>query len=299
VETLPGLRIGALSRRLGVSAQLLRIWETRYGLLQPARSPGGYRLYTETDERRVRRMQAYLAQGMSAAEAARAALSEERADTGAADAGHDSVAEAAAALTRCLDAFDESGAQAALDRLLAGFTVESVLRHVIMPCLHDIGERWARGQESIAAEHFAPNVLRGRLAGMARGWSDGRGPGALLACPPGEHHDLALMTFGIVLHRNGWRVNYLGADTPMDEVTRTAQETSPDLVVLSAVDGGRYHGQAAALARLASVVPVALAGPGATEALALATGCRLLAGDPVTEAQAVAGGPSRRGSAAP
>lgn len=299
LETLPGLRIGALSRRLGVSAQLLRIWETRYGLLQPARSAGGYRLYTETDERRVRRMQAYLAQGMSAAEAASAALNEERADAGAAGMGADSLAAAAGALTRYLDAFDESGAQATLDRLLAGFTVESVLRHVIMPCLHDIGERWVRGQASVASEHFATNVLRGRLAGLARGWSDGRGPGALLACPPGEQHDLGLMTFGIVLHRNGWRVNYLGADTPMDELTRTAQETSTDLVVLAAVNDGRYHGLAAAFASLTAVAPVALAGAGATEALAFATGCRLLAGDPVTEAQAVAAGPTRQADALP
>jgi len=298
-EILPGLRIGALSRRLGVSAQLLRLWETRYGLLQPARSQGGYRLYTEADERRVRRMQAYLAQGMSAAEAASAALGEERAEAGADGMGADSLATAAAALARCLDAFDESGAQATLDQLLAGFTVESVLRYVILPCLHDIGERWVRGQASIASEHFATNVLRGRLAGLARGWSDGHGPRALLACPPGEQHDLALMTFGIVLHRNGWRVNYLGADTPMEELTRTAQETSPDLVVLAAVNDERYHGPAAALARLAAVAPVALAGAGATEALVLATGCRLLTGDPVTAAQAVAAGPTRRRGAVP
>jgi MerR family transcriptional regulator, light-induced transcriptional regulator len=63
----PGFRIGELSRRTGVSAQLLRAWEHRYGLLQPTRSAGGYRLYTEADERRVRRMQAHLADGLSAA----------------------------------------------------------------------------------------------------------------------------------------------------------------------------------------------------------------------------------------
>lgn len=202
-------------------------------------------------------------------------------------------------MARRLDAFDESGAQAELDRLLAGFTVESVLRYVIPPCLHDIGERWVRGQASIACEHFASHLLRGRLAGLARGWSDGHGPRALLACPPGEQHDMALMAFGIVLHRNGWRVNYLGADTPMSELARTAQETGPDLVVLAAVNVERYHGLGAELARLAAAAQVAVAGAGATEALALAAGCRLLAGDPVTEAQAVAGGPSRRISAAP
>src|ERR1051326_5658738 len=71
----PLLRIGELSRRLGVSDHVLRAWENRYGPLQPVRSPGGFRLYSEADEWRSRRMQAYLADGLSAAEAARAALS--------------------------------------------------------------------------------------------------------------------------------------------------------------------------------------------------------------------------------
>ena len=75
-ENSPVLRIGELSRRLGVSDHVLRAWESRYGLLRPVRSAGGFRLYTEADERRVRQMQAHLAHGLSAAEAARAVLGE-------------------------------------------------------------------------------------------------------------------------------------------------------------------------------------------------------------------------------
>ena len=71
------LRIGELSRRVGVSAYVLRAWESRYGLLKPARSPGGYRLYSEDDQSRVRRMQAHLADGLAAAQAARAAIADE------------------------------------------------------------------------------------------------------------------------------------------------------------------------------------------------------------------------------
>ena len=58
------LRIGELSRRVGVSEHLLRAWESRYGLLSPVRSPGGFRLYSAGDEQRVRRMQFHLAQGL-------------------------------------------------------------------------------------------------------------------------------------------------------------------------------------------------------------------------------------------
>src|SRR5665811_1709010 len=71
------LRIGELSRRVGVSEHVLRAWESRYGLLSPARSNGGFRLYSEDDENRVRRMQAHLADGLAAAQAASAAIADE------------------------------------------------------------------------------------------------------------------------------------------------------------------------------------------------------------------------------
>jgi DNA-binding transcriptional MerR regulator len=282
------VRIGELGRRVGVSEHVLRAWERRYGLLRPERSPGGYRLYSDADERRVRRMQAHLAAGLSAAEAARAALSEERpgpppGSTGSADGG--GLAGPAEDLAQSLDRLDEPGAQAALDRLLAGFTVETVLRDTLLPYLHDLGDRWERGQVSIAGEHFATNLLRGRLAGLAQGWGYGQGPRALLACPPGEQHDLGLLMFGIVLHRCGWRVEYLGASTPIAELARTAGQAHADVVVLAATVKEHFDGLTDDLARLARQVPLALAGAGATQALADATGARLLTADPVTEAQ--------------
>src|SRR5450755_1962073 len=76
-ESSPVLRIGELSRRLGVTDHVLRAWESRYGLLQPVRSAGGFRLYSAADEWRIRQMQAHLAEGLSAAEAARTVLRED------------------------------------------------------------------------------------------------------------------------------------------------------------------------------------------------------------------------------
>src|SRR5271166_7049613 len=184
----PVLRIGELSRRLGVSDHVLRAWESRYGLLQPVRSAGGFRLYSEADESRVRRMQAHLARGLSAAEAARAALGEDNGAGHGRAAGPDRAAPAAGelpgALRQALDAFDEPAAQAALDRLVSDLSVTTVLRDVVLPYLTELGERWESGTASIAQEHFASNLIRGRLAGLARGWGNGHGPRAVLACPP-------------------------------------------------------------------------------------------------------------------
>src|SRR3569833_2353636 len=234
----PLVRIGELGRRLGVSPHVLRAWERRYGLLRPARSSGGYRLYSEADEHRVRVMQTHLARGLSAAEAAQAALRET-----AGPPARVLPSPAHGTLARALARFDEPSAQAILDRLLGDFTPEAVLRDVLLPYLHELGECWVRGEVTVAQEHFASNLLRARIAALGRGWGRGRGPYALLACAPGELHDLPLLAFGVVLYRNGWRVGYLGAATPLHALLRTATAAPPRLAVQSSVDPARFAGQ--------------------------------------------------------
>mgnify|MGYP003377781695 CR=1 FL=1 len=69
--TETGLRVGQLAAHLGVSTHALRAWEARYGLFQPRRSGGGYRIYDAQDVRRAEAMMARIASGTTAAEAAR------------------------------------------------------------------------------------------------------------------------------------------------------------------------------------------------------------------------------------
>jgi DNA-binding transcriptional MerR regulator len=168
------VRIGQAEPALGgEQGAALRAWERRYGLLQPTRSDGGYRLYSAEDERRVAAMREHLERGVSAAEAAQLALDETGGEAPALDTpvlGQD-----VQQLRATLDGLDEAGAHAALDRLLAELSLETVLREAVLPYLRELGERWERGDASIGQEHFATGVLRGRLLGLARGWGQGAG----------------------------------------------------------------------------------------------------------------------------
>ena len=286
------LRIGELSRRVGVSEHVLRAWESRYALLDPVRSPGGFRLYSAGDEQRVRRMQFHLERGLRAAEAARAAIMEGQGLGAPPDVtrrsdhmGQPALLAIAADLRTSLDDLDEPTAQAVLDRLLSEFTLAAALRDVVVPYLRELGERWANSELRIVQEHFASNVIRGRLAGLARGWGNGEGPRAVLACPPGELHDLSLLIFGIILNRHGWRVAFFGANTPIVEVLDDARRSPPDLVVVAATVPERLSAVHADLAQLAAVAPLALAGAGASRSAADSVGAQLLPGDPVTAAE--------------
>jgi DNA-binding transcriptional MerR regulator len=271
------VRIGVLSRRVGESPEVLRAWETRYGLVAPERTPGGLRLYSEQDERRVRAMQNHIAAGLSASEAAR--LAKRSDEEGPQPVDDASLTDLFAALERSFDTLDEPGAQLALDRLFVSYGLEPALGDVILPFLHRLGTRWANAETTVGQEHFASHVIAGRLRGLTRGWGDGGGPLTVLACPPGELHDLGLLAFGLALHGRGWRIAYLGAQTPIEEIARVAAELTPAIVVLSATTPERFLDVAGELSTLASDVRVGIGGAGASAEIAERLGAEWLGGD--------------------
>jgi DNA-binding transcriptional MerR regulator len=274
------LRIGELSRRSGVSPELLRAWERRYGLLRPERSEGGLRLYSSGDLERVRAMQRHMTEGLAAREAA-ALAGREAAEPAPPRTGVTAFVpeQARADLGDALEAFDEPRAQGVFDELLSTMSLDALVADVVMPYLHDLGERWERGELSVAQEHFASHVLRGRLLGLARGWGRGAGPRALLACPEGERHDLGLIAFGLALRQRGWRIDYLGPDTPVESLKEAVGRTDPAVIVLSAVRPEPLEQVAA----LATRHRVAIAGAGAKHASV--RGVERLTDDPVTAAE--------------
>ncbi len=275
----PGrLRIGELSRRVGESPEVLRAWEARYGLVAPERTPGGLRLYSEQDERRVRLMRRHIDAGLSASEAARLA---KLAGEAPAQRESASLAEIATAMQRGLDSLDEPGVQSAFDHLLEDFGLRPALAEVILPILRGLGDRWADGEATIAQEHFASNIFAGRLRALARGWGQGVGPRALLACPPEERHELGLMCFGLALREHGWRIAYLGADTPLAEIDRAIDLLAPAIVVLAATDAQRFLDSCCQIAGLARRARVGIAGAGAGACARLAgeLGVEVLSGD--------------------
>jgi methanogenic corrinoid protein MtbC1 len=268
---------------------LLRAWEKRYGLLEPARSGGGFRLYSDADLDRVRSMQHHLDEGLAAAEAARRALRREPAPPPVAGG---LVAGPKRELAHALAAFDETRAHGIFDRLLASLSLDTVLAEVVIPYLHELGDAWERGEATVSQEHFASALIRGRLLGLARGWGGGAGPHALLACPGGELHDLGLIAFGLALRSRGWRITYLGQDTPLEAVGEHGEALRPSCVVLAFTRRGALDSELDVLKRMAGTVPVWLAGAGATAELAEGAGAQLLATDPVEAADHVAGASS-------
>jgi methanogenic corrinoid protein MtbC1 len=275
-------RIKEFAEIVGVGEATLRAWERRYGLLQPERTQGGFRLYSRADERRIRSMQAHMVRGIAAAQAASLALSESVVEIVA-------PAQPAAlvdALLQAAEAFDATRFDVLLD---AGFALGQLaaIRDVVLPGLVEIGVRWESADIGVGHEHFATHLIERRLLGLAKGWESGSGPRALLACPSGERHTLGLICFGLVLAERGWRITYLGADTPVDQIIDCSACTAPDVVVLCALDARHLRRSVAAIEVLGRRYRTILAGAGASAELAARVGAEFAAEDPVVAAHAL------------
>jgi MerR family transcriptional regulator, light-induced transcriptional regulator len=282
------LRIGELSRRTGLSADLIRAWERRYDLLRPERTAGNFRLYSVDDLARLRLMQHFLGQGVPTAQAAGLV---HRVQTAAVDSNPGlppgDVRRALRVLRESLEAFDDGPASRMLERLLGVFAAGAVLRDVVLPYLRGLGERWACGEATVAQEHFASSFLEAWMLAMARGWGRSGTRRAVLACVPGERHTLGLIAFGLALRDLGWRVTYLGADAPTAAVDHAAEAVGADAVGLSSALPATFAATERDLRELARRRPVALGGAGvAGDRAGWLTG-RTLPADPIVAAQAL------------
>ena len=221
-----GLNIAALSRRTGVAPDTLRKWEQRYGILRPTRTSGGQRRYGEWDVARVEWLRARLGEGYRIGEAAML--------LGSADAEvARTPCEVREALVEAVSRADEAALARLLDQIFVVGPLETAFADVVRPVLARVGEAWEDGRFTVAQEHLISGAVRARLDRLladARGSVRGT---AVLACAPGEQHDLGLLMLAVLLRADGWRVAYLGADTPAGDALDLAEAISARIVCFS------------------------------------------------------------------
>jgi MerR family transcriptional regulator, light-induced transcriptional regulator len=243
--TAPLLNIAALSRRTGIAPDTLRKWELRYGVLRPERTPGGQRRYSELDVQRVEWLRDRIRDGWRIGEAARVI------DEASAAALDEPVSLRDALIASVRDS-DPVTLSATLDQAFAVLPLEQALTDVVTPALRWTGEAWHRGELSVAQEHAITAKVRAHLGKLI---SDGQGGihgVAVLACAPGERHDVGLLMLAVMLRADGWRVEFLGADTPVAEAISFADDVGATMLCLSA---SRVESVASLGSALAAVSP--------------------------------------------
>jgi DNA-binding transcriptional MerR regulator len=231
---LTGYNIGALSRRSGVPAATLRAWERRYGVPSPGRTVTGRRVYSDEDLTAILRMRQLVAEGFSPARAAILLRGDGVTDQHTIPVARIAQGFAERFVDACLN-YDDLTANRVLDEVMAVYPIEQACQEVIVPALTRIGDLWRSDALPVATEHLASNLVRDRLAVLSRVSSvSPNGPVAVLACAPGEMHDIGPLMLALFLRRRGWRVLTLGSNTPIDELSRVILALKPTVVVVSA-----------------------------------------------------------------
>ncbi len=253
------------SARTGLSVALIRVWERRYGVVQPDRTPAGYRLYDDASIARLAAMQHLVAQGWAPSQAAQRLLDPETEPNGPASATFSNPRPMTSS-GRAFDQFGESPSlpssaghgerdlslmsglvsaarqldvpamERILDECFAAQRFELAIEGVVSPALRAIGSSWAEGTIDVAAEHAASETIRRRLARFfdAAGLGD-RVPTVIVGLPPAAHHEIGAFAFAVAARRAGLDVLYLGANVPVASWLRTVDETAASVVVLSVV----------------------------------------------------------------
>ncbi len=238
--------IGVVVQRTGLTADVIRVWERRYGAVQPERDASGQRLYTDDDIERLRLLHVATRAGRSIGRVASlptGAIAElVTADTAAreeveralgSDADRPPLLDEPLALIRALDG---SRLDAALRRAVTRLGVGEFIGRVAAPLLREIGDRWHDGRLAIAHEHLASSVLHGVITETMRALVPLPGaPRIVVATPAGERHAIGAAAVGATAAAEGWNVVYLGADLPAGEIAAAAEAADATLVAMSVV----------------------------------------------------------------
>ena len=236
VENLPGEEelypIRTVSSLTGVNSITLRAWERRYGLIKPIRTPKGHRLYTQNDIDLIQQVLELLDKGISIGQVKdylKGKSIQTRQET-ATDPWSNYQRRMLNAIVR----FDTNALDQTYNDALSLYPIDLVTKHLILPLLKSLGIRWMENEGSIAEEHFFGAYLRNKLGARFHHHTvTQNGPLLVAACLPGEQHEVGLMLFCLSALNQGYRLVYLGADTPFSELTTPVERSQADAILLS------------------------------------------------------------------
>ncbi len=244
IEKRHPIRVAA--RRTGLSRDLLRAWELRYGAVAPGRTSGGQRLYSDADIERLRLLQQALEGGRRISQVARLSSTEleqlvrEDGEAAATTRGNGvgAIERAAGYLRASLEAvkaMDALELEALLGRAALTLDAADLIDHVVTPLMVRIGDLWWVERLTPAHERLATAVVRRTLDEIRAALQNAGGPGMVVATPTNQRHEIGAMLAAIAAAAEGWQVTYLGADLPAASIARAVEMTRAQAIALSLI----------------------------------------------------------------
>lgn len=240
--------IQVVAKRTGLSADVLRVWEKRYQVVEPGRSSGGHRLYSDVDVERLSLLNRAISAGRRISRVAGLPIEDlkdlVREDEDAAvyrrreiEQGLSSAPEVhLAACLAAVESLDAARLEKSLMRAAVALSAPMLIEDVLGPLLASIGDHWEHGTMSPGHEHLASAVIRRVLESLANSVMPGsEAPGLVVATPTGQRHEFGALFVAAAAATQGWRVTYLGTDLPAADIAEVARRTGASGIAISLV----------------------------------------------------------------
>lgn len=227
--------IKAFCNIVGIQPGTLRAWERRYNIVEPIRNESGHRLYTDQHVSILRWLIAKLDKGFTIGQAVglleKGMFSEE---TTSGLINENKRISLLKELESGLLNFDESKANRSLDEAFSLFSVDVVMISIITEVLKRVGDKWEKGEITVAHEHYASQYLRTRIGMIFHQIHiEGILPKVVAVCGPEEKHELGLLIFTLYLRKKGYDVIYLGTGIPKNDVEVVVKQVQPRFLAFS------------------------------------------------------------------
>ena len=231
-------RIHRVAKLTGLSKDVIRVWERRFGILKPTRGTNRYRNYSDDDVALLRYLKEQLDAGASIGDLAQLGreelLTRLRTILPRAAFVDNTFARLLRELISALNPLDRVTFEKRLNGAVAVVPFEEALHGILLPLQEQVGQRWHSGLTDIATEHYVTNQIRQKLyAAMNQLPVAEFGAKIIVACPPGEEHDIGALAVAYRCRVRGCRVYYLGANLPIASLGKLCREAEPDLTILS------------------------------------------------------------------
>lgn len=245
-------RIHRVAKLTGLSKDVIRVWERRYGLVKPSRSSNRYREYSDEEVALLRFVKNQMEQGATigslAAEGHDSLVARMRIATPVSaedQKPHDRLLDD---LMGALDPLDKAGFERRLNGAVAVIPFEEAVQRILLPLQRRIGELWHDGRLSIAVEHYVTKIIQQKMFSVMNQLPVNEfGPRILIACPEGETHEIGAQAVAYIAATKGCHVYYLGPNLPFSGLRTFCEQITPDLVLLSLTE---VRSESAALQQL-------------------------------------------------
>ena len=217
----------------GIKAHTIRIWEKRYGIVQPGRTDTNIRYYTNDDLRRLLNISMLTQHGFKISAISQMAEDEISRKIAGLSIGHHPDTYSESLLLSLID-LDEQLFNKTFLEILMGEGFEHAIIRYIFPFFNRIGMMWQIGTITPAQEHFISNLIRNKIIVATERISRTPDPStgnALLFLPENELHEISLLFYNYILRARGYKTIYLGQSVPHESLDRIITTCKPTLIV--------------------------------------------------------------------